>query len=33
MSDTETILQLKLTLADSVPEIWRRVQVPDGASV
>lgn len=28
MSDTETILQLKLTLADSVPEIWRRVQVP-----
>ncbi len=28
MSDTETILQLKLTLADSVPEVWRRVQVP-----
>lgn len=28
MSDTETILQLKLTLAGSVPAIWRRVQVP-----
>jgi len=28
MSDTETILQLKLTLAGSVPTIWRRVQVP-----
>lgn len=28
MSDTKAILQLKLTLADSVPEVWRRVQVP-----
>lgn len=28
MSDTESILQLKLTLTDSVPEVWRRVQVP-----
>jgi len=28
MSDTETIFQLKLTLTDSVPEVWRRVQVP-----
>jgi hypothetical protein len=28
MSNTATILQLKLTLADSVPEVWRRIQVP-----